>query len=87
MNIDPLTISRGSLSLPARMAVEQLSAKIACEVTTESETEIENIVTTESTVTHTKQHVSPSFLLKHMKKAARQNTANRMKISEIELSQ
>jgi hypothetical protein len=87
MNMDPLTISSGSLSLPARMAMEQLRAEIACAVTTESETATEKIVTNASTVTLTKQQTPLSFLEQSMETPTRQNTANRMKSNAIELSQ
>jgi len=87
MNIDPLTISRGSLSLSARRAVEQLSAEIACEVTTESEIATDKIVIIARMVMLMKQQTPWIFVEHTIVKTTRQNTANRMKSSEIELSQ
>lgn len=87
MNIDPLTIRRGSLSFPTRRAVEQLSAEIACAVTTESDTATEKMVTSASAVMPMTQQTPLSSLEQKMEKSTRQYTANRMKSREIELSQ
>jgi hypothetical protein len=87
MNMDPLTIRSGSLSRPARRAVEQLSAEMACAVSTESETATEKMVTRASIVMHMEQQTPLICLEQKMETIARQNTANRMKSSEIELSQ
>ena len=72
MNMDPLTISRGSLSLSARRVAEQLSAERACEVTTESEMATERMVTCASMTMHMRQPHSLICSEQHMEQATRQ---------------
>jgi hypothetical protein len=60
---------------------------MACAVTTESETAIEKMVTSASAVTQMKQQTPLSCFEQQMEKITRQNTANRMNSSAIELSQ